>query len=56
MLVTAGGRFWGRFLMTPAPESRPNLTQRLVAVSLADLDAVRAVEARNLAVLHAAAA
>jgi hypothetical protein len=36
LLVSAGGRFWGRFLMTPAPESRPNLTQRLVAVSLAD--------------------
>ena len=30
--------------------------QDRVAVSLADLDAVRAVEARNLAVLHAAAA
>jgi hypothetical protein len=36
LLVSAGGRFWGRFLMTPAPESRPTLTQRLVAVSLAD--------------------
>ena len=36
LLVSAGGRFWGRFLMTPAPESRPNLTKRLVAVSLAD--------------------
>ena len=36
LLVSAGGRFWGRFLMTPAPESRPNLKQRLVAVSLAD--------------------
>ena len=29
LLVSAGGRFWGRFLMTPAPGSRPTLTQRL---------------------------
>lgn len=36
LLVSNGGRFWGRFLMTPTPESRPTLTQRLVAVSLAD--------------------
>jgi hypothetical protein len=36
LLVSAGGRFWGRFLMTPAPGSRPTVTQRLVAVSLAD--------------------
>jgi K+-sensing histidine kinase KdpD len=36
LLVSAGGRFWGRFLMTPELDSRPTLTQRLVAVSLAD--------------------
>jgi K+-sensing histidine kinase KdpD len=36
LLVSAGGRFHGRFLMTPIEDSRPNLTQRLVAVALAD--------------------
>jgi hypothetical protein len=36
LLVSAGGRLWGRYLMTPDPESRPTLTQRLVAVALAD--------------------
>lgn len=36
LLVSAGGRLHGRFLMTPAENSRPNLTQRLVAIALAD--------------------
>jgi hypothetical protein len=36
LLVSAGGAYMGRFLMTPRPGSRPTLTQRLVAVSLAD--------------------
>jgi K+-sensing histidine kinase KdpD len=36
LLVSAGGRFHGRFLMTPTVSSRPTLTQRLVAVALAD--------------------
>lgn len=36
LLVSAGGGFRGRFLMTPTGNSRPNLTQRLVAVALAD--------------------
>lgn len=36
LLVSAGGGYRGRFLMTPTGNSRPNLTQRLVAVALAD--------------------
>jgi K+-sensing histidine kinase KdpD len=36
LLVSAGGRFHGRFLMTPTENSRPDLTRRLVAVALAD--------------------
>ncbi|MDQ1735339.1 MAG: hypothetical protein QOH56_1590 [Pseudonocardiales bacterium] len=36
LLVAVGDRLWGRFLMRPVPEARPTLTQRLVAVSLAD--------------------
>jgi K+-sensing histidine kinase KdpD len=36
LLVSAGGAYKGRFLMTPLPGSRPNITQRLVAVSLAE--------------------
>jgi K+-sensing histidine kinase KdpD len=36
LLVSAGGRFHGRFLMTPTGDSLPTLTQRLVAVALAD--------------------
>jgi K+-sensing histidine kinase KdpD len=36
LLVSTGRGYKGRFLMTPASGSRPTLTQRLVAVSLAD--------------------
>ena len=36
LLVESGGMFQGRFLMTPAPEARPTLEQRLLAVALAD--------------------
>jgi Domain of unknown function (DUF4118) len=36
LLVSAGGGFHGRFLMAPTGNSRPTLTQRLVAVALAD--------------------
>ena len=36
LLVESGGLFQGRFLMTPAPEARPTLEQRLLAVALAD--------------------
>jgi K+-sensing histidine kinase KdpD len=34
--VASGTGYKGRFLMTPIPGARPTLTQRLVAVSLAD--------------------
>jgi K+-sensing histidine kinase KdpD len=36
LLVSSGSGYKGRFLMTPVPGARPTLTQRLVAVSLAD--------------------
>ncbi len=36
LLVESGGMFQGRFLMTPAPDARPTLEQRLLAVALAD--------------------
>ena len=36
LIIAAGGHFRGRFLMTPTERSRPGLTQRLVAVALAD--------------------
>ena len=36
LLVESGGMFQGRFLMTPVPEARPTLEQRLPAVALAD--------------------
>jgi K+-sensing histidine kinase KdpD len=36
LLVESGGMFQGRFLMTPTPEARPTLEQRLLAVALAD--------------------
>jgi len=36
LVVETGGRFWGRFLMTPAPDARPTATQIQVAVTLAD--------------------
>jgi Domain of unknown function (DUF4118) len=35
--VSGGGQYYGRFLLTPRPGSRPSLQARLVAVSLADL-------------------
>jgi Domain of unknown function (DUF4118) len=34
--VSAGGQYYGRFLLTPRPGSRPSLQARLVAVSMAD--------------------
>jgi K+-sensing histidine kinase KdpD len=36
LIVEAGGRLVGRYLMRAAPGSRPTLSQRLVAVTLAD--------------------
>ena len=36
LLVESGGVFQGRFLMTPLPEARPTLEQRLLAVAFAD--------------------
>jgi len=36
LLVEAGGLLQGRFLLTPGPDARPTLEQRLVAVGLAD--------------------
>jgi K+-sensing histidine kinase KdpD len=36
LLVESGGVFQGRFLMTPAPDARPTLEQRLLAIALAD--------------------
>ncbi|MGX7681656.1 DUF4118 domain-containing protein [Jatrophihabitans sp. DSM 45814] len=36
LLVSSGGRFWGRFLMTPTSGARPDLTQRLAAIAMAD--------------------
>jgi K+-sensing histidine kinase KdpD len=36
LVASSGSGYKGRFLMTPIPGSRPTLTQRLVAVSLAD--------------------
>jgi K+-sensing histidine kinase KdpD len=36
LLVESGGVFQGRFLMTPLPDARPTLEQRLLAVALAD--------------------
>ncbi|MEU7164118.1 DUF4118 domain-containing protein [Streptomyces morookaense] len=34
--ASGGGRFQGRFMLTPTPGDRPSLQARLVAVSLAD--------------------
>ncbi len=34
--VFGGGQYYGRFMMTPEPGSRPSLQARLVAVTLAD--------------------
>jgi hypothetical protein len=34
--ASGGGRFQGRFMLTPAPGARPTLQARLVAVTLAD--------------------
>jgi K+-sensing histidine kinase KdpD len=36
LLVEGGGVFQGRFLMTPGPDARPTIEQRLFAVALAD--------------------
>ncbi|WP_329091983.1 hypothetical protein OG979_00695 [Actinomadura citrea] len=36
MLAISHGHFYGRFMLTPAPGSRPSLQARLVAVTLAD--------------------
>ena len=36
LLVESGGVFQGRFLMTPLPDARPGLEQRLLAVAFAD--------------------
>jgi K+-sensing histidine kinase KdpD len=36
LLVESGGILRGRFLMTPAPDSHPDLERRLVSVALAD--------------------
>jgi K+-sensing histidine kinase KdpD len=36
LLAEAGGLLQGRFLLTPKPDARPTLEQRLVAVGLAD--------------------
>lgn len=46
--VAAGGQYYGRFLLTPRPGSRPSLQARLVAVSLAGL-AARAFSAAEAA-------
>ena len=36
LLVESGGILQGRFLMSPAPDARPTLEQRLLAVAFAD--------------------
>lgn len=36
ILLTDGGRYIGRFVITPRPDARPSLEQRLAAVTLAD--------------------
>ena len=36
LLVESGGRFRGRFLLTPRPDARPTRAERLVAAALAD--------------------
>jgi K+-sensing histidine kinase KdpD len=36
LLVESGGLLQGRYLMTPGPDARPTLEQRLLAVALAD--------------------
>ena len=36
LLVESGGILQGRFLLTPTPDTRPTLEQRLVAVALVD--------------------
>jgi len=36
LVIEGGGVFRGRFLMTPRPEARPTLEQRLLAAALAD--------------------
>jgi hypothetical protein len=44
--VFGGGQYYGRFMLTPKPGSRPSLQARLVAVTLAD-QAGRALAARR---------
>jgi K+-sensing histidine kinase KdpD len=46
LIIESGGRLVGRYLMRAAPGSHPNLTQRLVAVTLADQ--VGAAQGRQL--------
>jgi hypothetical protein len=36
LLVEGGGVFQGQFLLTPGPDARPTVEQRLLAVALAD--------------------
>jgi hypothetical protein len=36
LIVETGTGFWGRFLLTAGPDTRPSLTQRQVAAALAD--------------------
>jgi len=36
LVVETASRFWGRFVLTAGPDTRPTLTQRQVAVALAD--------------------
>ena len=43
--VFGNGQYYGRFMLTPKPGSRPSLQARLVAVTLAD-QAGRALAAR----------
>jgi K+-sensing histidine kinase KdpD len=46
LLAEAGGLLQGRFLLTPGPQARPTLEQRLVAVGLADQAAAALAGAR----------
>ena len=46
--VFSSGQYHGRFMLTPAPGSRPSVQARLVALTLADL-AGRALTSRPAA-------
>jgi hypothetical protein len=46
LLAEAGGLLQGRFLLTPGPQARPTLEQRLVAVGLVDQAAAALAGAR----------